>query len=85
MACNFIIETHSSGSDLVNAIKNKVESQGGRFNGDDGAGDFDVPLLGSRISGSYQLSGNQMNVDISDKPFFISCSQIKGFIEGNLG
>jgi hypothetical protein len=85
MACNFTIDTHSSGSELVSSVRNKVESQGGSFNGDAAAGNFDVPLLGSRISGSYQIFGKQMTVDISDKPFFITCNQIRTFIEGNLG
>lgn len=84
MACTFTIDIRIPATDVVSSVKNKVEAQGGNFNGDSAAGNFDVPLLGSRISGSYAVSGEQMTVNISDKPFFISCNQIRSFIEGQL-
>ena len=84
MACTFTIDIRIPAPDVVSSVKNKVEAQGGSFNGDSAAGNFEVPLLGSRVIGSYSVTGQQMTVNISDKPFFISCNQIRSFIEGQL-
>jgi len=40
--------------------------------------------LGSSISGSYTISGQQMAVIIDHKPFLISCNQIQKYLQSNL-
>jgi hypothetical protein len=83
-ACNFTLGFSGTATGLVQNINMKVTSQGGIFAGDDSAGNFSVSLLGSNISGSYTITGQQMNVIIDRKPFLISCSQIQNYLKGNL-
>jgi len=83
-ACNFNINFSSSATDLVQNMKTKITGQGGTADGDESAGSFSVSLLGSSISGSYTISGQQMAVIIDHKPFLISCNQIQKYLQSNL-
>ena len=83
-ACNFTISFAGSATDLVQNINTKVTGQGGVFTGDDSAGSFSVSFLGSSVSGSYSISGQQMAIVIDRKPFLISCGQIQNYLQGNL-
>ena len=83
-ACNFNINFSSSATDLVQNMKTKITGQGGTATGDESAGGFSVSLLGSNISGSYTISGQQMAVIIDHKPFLISCNQIQNYLQSNL-
>ena len=83
-ACNFTINLSGSATDLVQSIEAKIVKQGGTFSGDATGGSFGVSLFGSTISGSYNISGQQMIVIIDKKPFLISCNQIQSYLESNL-
>ena len=85
MACNFRIPFSGSAEVLLNKARSTVQSQGGTFNGDTKSGSFDVTVFGNTIKGSYLVEGNEMNIDITDKPFLIPCSTIEGFLKGQLG
>jgi len=84
MACNLNIPFAQPASTMIQNLKAKVTAQGGTAEGDETAGTINVPLMGSHISGSYTISGQQMNLVIDHKPFFIGCSQIESFLTGNL-
>ncbi|MEJ7586654.1 MAG: hypothetical protein WKI04_03725 [Ferruginibacter sp.] len=84
MACTFSISFQRDASVLVGVIKSKILNQGGAFNGDESGGNFDVALLGSHVRGTYTIAGQQMSFVITDKPFFVSCDQIKSYIQGNV-
>ena len=80
MACNFSISFPGSAEKLLEKAKAAIEGQGGNFAGDLTSGNFSVQVLGN-ISGSYTISGQVMNINISSKPLFISCSQIESFMK----
>lgn len=82
--CNFSIGFTGSAADMVAKIKSQIEQQGGSFNGDENSGSFSVKVLGSTIAGSYTITGSEINITITDKPFFISCSQIESFLKGHI-
>lgn len=82
-ACNFTINISGASADFIQDIQTKVIKQGGTFNGDGASGSFSVPLLGSTVSGGYQVGGQQMAITIDHKPFFVSCSQIQNYLESN--
>jgi hypothetical protein len=84
MACNLTIDFNEPASSLIQKLKSKVAGQNGTFNGDENSGSIDVPVLGSHISGSYTISGQQMALVINHKPFLISCNQIQSYLMGNL-
>ena len=85
MACDFTITFTSTPAELVATAKTKVLENEGTFTGDVNAGSFYIPVLLSHIDGTYMISGRNMMVEISHKPFFLTCNQVKQYIEDNLG
>lgn len=83
--CNFSIPFEGPASAIVAKIQAEIQKQGGTFDGNDSSGSFSVSVLGSTISGTYTISGQNINVIINDKPFFIGCSQIENFLKGHIG
>lgn len=84
MACDFTITFTSTPAELIATAKEKVLANNGTFTGDISAGSFYIPITLSHIDGTYMISGKNMMVDISHKPFFLSCNQVKQYIEENL-
>ena len=83
-ACNFTIDFAESVTVLVEKMKSKILTQGGTFTGDESGGSLSVSLMGSSLSGSFLIDEQQMEITIDKKPFFVSCNQIKAYLEGNL-
>lgn len=83
-SCNFSIPFNGSAEQVLNKAKSAVESQGGNFTGDINAGNFEVSVFGNTIAGSYNLSGNNMDIVIDSKPFLIPCSTIENFLAKQL-
>jgi hypothetical protein len=81
--CNFSISFSGSAQDVYIKAKNAVEKQGGTFNGDADSGNFNINVFGT-ISGSYTVSGNQLNIVIEDKPMMIPCGAIENVLKGQI-
>ena len=81
--CNFNIPFVGDTESVFMKAKSAIEKQGGKFTGDQFAGNFSVNVLGN-IVGSYTISGQVMRVDISSSPLFIPCSQIESFLKSQL-
>ncbi len=62
----------------------RCKKLGGNFNGDTSAGNFDITIMGNTITGSYNIAGNQINITVDDKPFFVPCSTIESFLKSKL-
>lgn len=84
MACNFSIPFSGSPADVLLRAKSAVEGQGGAFKGDENSGAFQISVMGSKISGSYTISGQDLNVTIDSKPFLIPCNTIEGFLKNQI-
>jgi hypothetical protein len=82
--CSFSIPFTVPPETLLTSARGAIEKQGGTFNGDISQGNFAVQLMGT-ISGTYQVSGQEMIVEILEKPMFIGCSQIESFMRGQFG
>lgn len=81
--CNFSIPFSGSAQNVYSKAKNAVETQGGSFNGDAASGNFSINVFGT-ISGSYTVSGNQLNIVIEDKPMMIPCSAIENVLKSQI-
>lgn len=81
--CSFTIGIPDMAGQTINKAKSAIEGQGGIFNGDLSSGTFSVQVIGN-IEGSYTVTGQVMNIEISSKPIFISCSQIEDFMKNQL-
>ena len=82
--CNFSIPFTGSPEQVIVKAKSAVEKQGGNFSGDAGGGSFSINVFGT-ISGSYTVSGNQLNIVIEDKPIMIPCSAIENVLKNQIG
>lgn len=78
--CNFNLPFSAPASITVEKARAAVESQNGIFNGNDQAGDFEVTIFGNTIKGNYRVLGQILNLEITDKPFFVPCSTIESFL-----
>jgi hypothetical protein len=81
--CNFSIPFSGSAQDVFSKAKAAVEKQGGGFNGDAESGSFSINVFGT-ISGSYTVSGSQLNIVIEDKPMMIPCGAIENVLKSQI-
>ena len=84
MACDFSIPFSGSAEDVLAKAKKAVQGQGGNFTGDTSRGDFDVSVFGNKIVGNYTVSGQTLDVNITDKPFMVPCSAIESFLKNQV-
>lgn len=82
--CNFSIPFSGSPASIHSKAQAAIQDQGGHFRGDDHSGEFELSVLGSTIRGSYQISGQELNVTIDNKPFMIPCSTIQSYLAKHL-
>jgi hypothetical protein len=85
MSCNFKLPFTGSADEVLNKARTGVQGQGGNFSGDASTGNFDVTAFGNTIKGSYSITGNELAINIDDKPFFLPCITIEGFLKNQLG
>lgn len=83
-ACNFTVPFTRSATEILEKAKKTVEAQNGTFAGDLNAGRFDVSVFGNTVVGTYTVEGQNLNIDITDKPFLVPCSMIESFLKGQL-
>ena len=76
-ACNFSIAFTENATDLVNKANKGIANAGGKFNGDNTKGNFTIETPLGEIIGSYTVQNQTFNIDISKKPFFVSCNKIE--------
>ena len=73
---------------MVNQLKAAIELQtAGIFNGDTTAGQFSFSAKGFMLAGNYSISGNRIEVRITQKPWLLSCkkieSEIRKYLDAN--
>jgi hypothetical protein len=82
--CSFSIPFSGTAAEVFTKAKAAVEKQGGSFNGDVNGGSFSLNVFG-RISGSYTLTGQQLDIVIDDKPMMIPCGAIENVLKSQIG
>ena len=82
--CNFSIPFSGDTSSILSKAKAAVQAQNGLFNGDTTSGNFEVTFLSNTVKGNYNVTGQVMNIKIFDKPFFVPCSTIEGFLRSKI-
>lgn len=84
--CNFSINYPKPKDQLVSHLKAAILSQGNaQFEGDNTRGAFAFTAMGFNIAGSYAIIEDVIDVNITDKPFLVSCSRIESEIRKYLG
>lgn len=82
--CSFSLPITGSPEEVLNKARSAVQGQGGSFNGDTTSGNFKVTVFGNTIAGNYTVSGDNMNVEITDKPFLLSCGMIESYLKSQV-
>ena len=83
MACTFNIDFTGSAQEFIEKIKAGITGHG-IFGGDASQGAIDVSVMGLSVKGTYIISGNTATIEVTDKPFLISCSAIQKYFENYL-
>lgn len=83
-ACTFNQAFTGTADALIATLKTQIESNGGTFSGDTSTGSFTVPVLGADVTGTYTITGQNLEVVISKKPFFASCGAIQKYIASHI-
>ena len=83
-ACNFSVPFTKSATDILDKAKQTIESQSGTFTGDENNGSFDVSVFGNTVKGSYTVEGQNLVIEITEKPFLVPCSIIESFLVNKL-
>ncbi len=78
-SCNFIIPFTAPPQVILSRVKEEVEKNKGSFSGNDTEGGFTINIFGS-LTGNYYIRGQELHINITSKPLFISCGQIEGFL-----
>lgn len=79
--CNFSISFQGPASTIIVKAKTAIETYNGSFSGNETAGEFSVTVFGNSIKGSYTVTGQSLNLNITDKPFFVPCSTIENMLK----
>jgi hypothetical protein len=83
-ACNLSIPFSGEAEAILNKAKAAIESQQGIFTGDTNSGNFEVTVFANTIRGIYVVSGQELNITITHKPFLIPCSTIESFLKSKI-
>ncbi len=83
-ACSFSIPFTKDATEILDKAKKTVESQDGVFTGDIKSGNFNVTVFGNTITGTYEVDGQNLNMNIIDKPFMVPCAMIESYLKGQL-
>ncbi|HEY5368557.1 MAG TPA: hypothetical protein VIJ75_06140 [Hanamia sp.] len=78
--CNFTLPFNGSPLKAIEKARAAIEGQNGNFTGDETAGNFDVSIYGNTIKGYYNVTGQILNLVITEKPFFVPCSTIESLL-----
>ncbi len=82
--CNFSIPFIADSSHILAKVKSAIESQNGLFEGDATSGSFEVTVLSNTLKGNYNVLGQVMNIVITNKPIFVPCNTIEGYLRSKL-
>jgi hypothetical protein len=78
--CNFNIPFYEPVTVVIAKAKAAIQSYNGTLNGDETSGDFGITIYGNTIKGTYAVTGQVLNLNITNKPFFVPCSTIENLL-----
>ena len=82
--CTFTVPFNGDAEIILGKARRLVEKQGGLFDGDINSGSFSLSVFGNSIAGSYSVSGNELSMVVSEKPFMVPCSMIENMLRSEL-
>lgn len=72
---------------MIRNLETAILNQHGVFLGDENTGEFSFSTMGFTFRGTYAIEGDLVSVEITDKPFLVTCkkieTEIKKYIESD--
>jgi hypothetical protein len=75
--CRFEFDFPGKAEALVETIRSHVFKAGGNMTGSEREGSFLLSTPVGTFSGTYEVSGQTIVLEVGDKPFFVPCSAIE--------
>ncbi len=82
--CSFKFKIEVDPAEQIEKVKAKIEQESGTFNGDESEGKFSLLTPVGVIEGSYQVTADELKIDINKKPSFLPCSMLEGELKKRL-
>jgi len=79
--CNFSVLFSGSAEALIGRVNAEMQKANGKFEGDESWGVFNLSTPLGSIGGSYKIDGQMINLEINEKPIFISCIKIQSELQ----
>jgi hypothetical protein len=76
--CSFSYEFPISAEELVRRVDEAIVNAGGEFDGDSTEGAYYVPTPVGAIMGTYIVTGQTIQIDVTQKPVILTCNMIGG-------
>ena len=82
--CTFSVNFTGSKESILHKTKSTIEGQGGTFSGDENQGSFHLSVMGMTVAGGYTVTGDKLDVAITEKPMMVPCAAIESFLQNQL-
>ena len=82
--CKFIFHIDGDPYKVYQKAEQAILRAGGSLSGNTYSGSFSVPTPLGTVRGEYSTSGGKVTIIIQEKPWLISCNQIRGVLENEL-
>ena len=76
----FEIMFNDSPKNLIDKIRKVANENNGKFTGDENKGEIEISSPVGKIRAAYKVENQLANIEILEKPFFLSEEMIKGQI-----
>jgi hypothetical protein len=80
--CSFSLPFSGTPEALLQRARHEISNAGGAMNGNDTSGTFQAKTPLGSIQGTYEIVGQSIQLNITKKPFIISCKRIQRELEG---
>lgn len=81
MSCSIKVPFTGTSESVITKARNAINKAGGTFDGSDANGAFSLSTPVGDVRGSYNVNGNVLEVDVTEKPFFVSCDMIEAQLQ----
>jgi hypothetical protein len=79
--CNFSFQLQGDPQAGFVTAKNAILKQGGTVQGDADSGSASIPSPVGKIALAYEVQGSELLVEVTDKPWVVTCTQIQDALE----
>jgi hypothetical protein len=84
MGCRFTFNYSQSLEPIFVLGRKEADAFGGQVTGDNKRGTFNIPAMGSRFEGYYEVSEELVEIVLTKKPIFLPCSVIYTFLSKHI-